>query len=127
MDNNDGWKEVGGGPQYDMWDEDANKSIVGKYVDVRHNVGKNNSNIYVLELENGEKRGIWGSTVLDGRFENIELNSVIRIDYLGKTPGKDARGAYKNYRVFVRDANAPAAPAAPATGTDQPKSDDLPF
>ncbi len=123
--NNDGWREVGGGPQYEMWDEDANKTIMGKYVDVRRNVGKNNANIYVLEMENGEKQGVWGSTVLDGKFENIELNSVIRIDYLGKTKGKDARGEYKNYRVLVKDPNAPATPA---TGDSQPKSeDDLPF
>ena len=132
MNNNDGWTEVGSGPKYEMWDENADKTFTGKYLEVRNNVGKNKSNIYVLEIENGEKRGVWGSTVLDGKFENIELNSLVRINYLGKLAGKDARGSYKNYQVLSKSPNA-VAPVATAMGTPAPatvetqKEEDLPF
>lgn len=125
MSDDKKWVEVGGNPQYEMWDENKDKTIMGKFVEVRRNVGKNGSNIYVLETANGEKRGVWGSTVLDARFENIQTGMEVMIEFLGKTPGKDARGSYKNYKVFMR---APeASQEAPAVEAGSKKSDDLPF
>lgn len=121
--DNNGWKEVGGQSQLDMWDEVAEKSIEGIYTEKRSHIGKNNSNIYVIKLSDGNSKGVWGSTVLDGRFENIPVGSEVRIVFNGKVSGKDARGAYKSYSVFMKEATTPAPSTSKAVGTDS----DVPF
>lgn len=119
--DNSEWQEHGGGAQSDMWLEEAGKSIQGKLVKVKTGVGKNKSNIYELEVEPGKVVGVWGSTVLDSRFEDIEVGTDVKILYNGKKQGEKARGAYKDYTVFTR------TPASAASGVGTEESKDLPF
>lgn len=115
------WKEVGGQSQLDMWDENAHNSIEGLYVKMRTKVGKNNSNMYEIKLEDGSVKGVWGSTVLDSRMESIPAGSFVKIVFNGKTAGKDARGAYKSYSVYMDEADSAPSTSKPV-GTD-----DIPF
>ena len=119
------WKEVGGQSQLDMWDENAEKSIEGLYVNMRTKVGKNNSNMYETKLDNGSVKGVWGSTVLDSRMASIPVGSFIKIVFNGKTAGKDARGAYKSYTVYMDETDATPSPTK-TVGAEESKSD-IPF
>lgn len=88
----------------DMWDPESSLGITeisGKLVDIRENVGANNSNIYTLEQENGEKISFWGNTVLDGKFKTIELGTFCKVEFLGRVKGKNNRD-YKSFDVFTR-------------------------
>ena len=48
-------------------------SVEGRYVAKSENVGRNKSNVYVVETEDGKKIGVWGSTVLDSKFQKIAI------------------------------------------------------
>ena len=45
-------------------------------------------NVYVFETEDGDKIGVLGSTLLDARFENIEIGQKVAIEFLGERPGR---------------------------------------
>jgi hypothetical protein len=101
------FQEVGGGIDTDrMWYSKDNPlkigdSIEGKYIDKAENVGpRKNSNIYVLEVGN-EKVGVWGSTVIDGRFEKIAKGKMVAIEYLGLQKTKDGKAEYKDFYIGV--------------------------
>ena len=81
------------------WDQEAQSVIFGTYKARKSNVGQNNSNMYMIQ-EDGkdEVTGVWGGTVLDGRFEEIPVGSRVKIEYLGKE--KSQKGImFKNYKV----------------------------
>ncbi len=94
------WKEVN--PEIsDMWDCEKDKTIQGVYVAKKENVGENNSNVYVLTVGN-TKVGVWGSVVLDGRFEQIKQGSEVKIEYLGKKKAEKGGREYKDFKVYQR-------------------------
>lgn len=95
----DGWTEVGSGG--DDWDFETNKTIIGLYITKRSNVGKNNSNIYVIQTKDGKNYSIWGSKVLDDSFDMIPTGHEVRIEYLGKEMSKGGN-EFKNYSVRHR-------------------------
>ena len=96
MSNN--WKEISVG-NTDTWNQE--EPIEGLYVKKLENVGPNDSNQYVIETTDGEV-AVWGATVLDNKFEQIEIGTEVRIEYLGKVKGKTGT-QYKDYKVSVRE------------------------
>ena len=91
------WQEVGGG-ESEMWNREG--SIEGVYTNSRSNVGPNDSMVYTLKTKDGDV-GVWGSTVLDSKFEQIAKGSEVRITSLGKA--KSQRGIeYYDYKVEVK-------------------------
>jgi hypothetical protein len=82
-------------------------SIEGVYISKKENVGVNNSNVYVLRTEEGELVGVWGSTVLDAKFEKIALDTQVAIEFIGSKMNKSGKGKpYKDFFVGVGDAVA---------------------
>lgn len=96
------FQEVSGGLDVDRtWPEkdqelSVGDSIEGRYIEKVTDVGKHKSNVYVLEV--GTARiGVWGSTVLDGRFGKIAIGKMVAVEYLGdKTP----KGGGKDYHDY---------------------------
>lgn len=89
MSGNDGFEEVGNA---DAWSpENVGDSITGVYLGTQHDVGPNNSQMHNIRTADGDK-GVWGSTVLDGRFKQVTVNDIVRVTYLGlstkSSPGK---------------------------------------
>jgi hypothetical protein len=88
------WQEAGSSTD-EMWDK--LKPIEGLYVQKKENVGKNSSNIYVLEV--GDKKvGVWGSTVIDSKMEQVPLSVIVRFESLGEATSK-AGAKYNDFRV----------------------------
>lgn len=83
----------------DSWKpENAGDTIFGTLKSRKENVGPNDSMVYVIqEDDKDEPTNVWGSTVLDGRFEEIPNRSRVKIEYLGKVKGKKAE--YKDFKV----------------------------
>lgn len=92
------WQEVGGGGDTEMWNREG--SIEGVYVSSKSNVGPNDSMVYTIRTKDGTI-GVWGSTVLDSKFEQISTGSEVRVTSLGKA--KSQRGTeYYDYKVEVK-------------------------
>lgn len=116
MSQNDNWDDAveANAQSNETWDSTSSTPIVGKYIGMKTNVGPNASNIYnIVNEEDGEIWGVWGSAVIDSKFEEIPVNSRVRIEYLGKKPGK--RGEFKDYSIkYKAAAQGEAQPAAQA-------------
>lgn len=89
----------------------AGDSIEGRYIAKNENVGTNKSNVYIIEVEGGKKIGVWGSTVLDSKFQNIGVGKMVAIEYVGEKKGKTGK-TYKDFRVgqgrdYIGDEKAP--------------------
>lgn len=85
----------------DTWDK--KDPIQGLYVAKKINVGSHNSNMYMIKVD-GEQVGVWGSAVLDGRFEEIPVGSEVRIEHLGEVTGRNGT-KYVDYKVQYRPAD----------------------
>ena len=130
MSQNDNWDDAveANAQSNETWDSTSSTPIVGKYIGMKTNVGPNASNIYnIVNEEDGEIWGVWGSAVIDSKFEEIPVNSRVRIEYLGKKPGK--RGEFKDYSIKYKAAaqgevaqSAAAAPAPAAPSVPLPDS-----
>lgn len=73
--------------------------IKGRYIAKKENIGKNKSNVYVLETDDNKKVGVWGSTVIDSRFEGIAIGKMVQIEYLGEAISKKSGSTYKDFKV----------------------------
>ena len=82
----------------ETWNPEEQKVLFGTYLHMKTDIGPNNSNVYVIkEDDKDEPTSVWGSTVLDTKFEEIPKNSRVKIEYLGMTKGK--RASYKDFKV----------------------------
>lgn len=100
MSNNDEFADaIEAGSSGDAWDIEKQPVIFGTFKAKKQNVGPNGSNMYMIQEDDKEApTGVWGSAVLDGRFEEIPVGSRVKIEYLGKE--KSQRGTtFKNYKV----------------------------
>ena len=96
----DNWEKIEIG---DVWDFEKEDTLIGVFVDKQEGVGPNNSMLYEIELKDGKRVSIWGSTVLDVRLKNLEVGEEIKIVYLGMAKSQHRKGAeYKNYDVWHR-------------------------
>lgn len=74
--------------------------VQGYYNNLRTEVGQNRSNVYEVQLENGELVSFWGSGLLDGKFKEIPMGVMVRVTYLGvKQPQTPAGRAYQDFKV----------------------------
>lgn len=90
----EGWIESG---QSASWGE--SEVLIGKYVRMKTNVGMHGSNVYIVHGEDGSELSVWGSTVINGRFEEIPIGSMVKIEPLGETKSKQGT-KYKDYRIM---------------------------
>ena len=71
--------------------EKEGDKIEGTYIRKKEKVGKNKATLYVLDV-NGEKKTVWGSTVLDDKMDDVLIGDLIRITYEGEE---------KNYHKYL--------------------------
>lgn len=100
-DQKDNWVEAGVNDK--VWKPEAEgDKIQGVYHALKTEVGMNKSNVYLIKTgDEDEPTSVWGSTVLDARFEEIPIGSEVMIEYLGDVKGKGPK-PYKNYKVLYR-------------------------
>jgi hypothetical protein len=100
----DEWIEAGGGDgDTPTWDRTG--TVTGKLTNKQSNVGPNNSMLYTVQTDNGAI-GIWGSTVLDTKFEQIPVGSLVRVEALGKEVSPKTKREYMNYKVMYKPGEA---------------------
>lgn len=83
--------------------ENVDEWISGEYFDIDTDIGvKGDSTMYHIRSEDGTHYKVWGTTVLDGKMNKVEVGQTIRIEYKGKHQGKSGN-FYKVFRVLVAD------------------------
>jgi hypothetical protein len=101
------WQETGS--TGDTWKPEEGDTITGVYKRMKENVGTNNSRLYVLQefdkddVLQSETTGVWGSTVLDARMDEVPEGSLVKIEFVGMEKGKQQK-PYKNFRVWYKEA-----------------------
>lgn len=84
------------------WDYKKDKEIEGLLLEVRTNVGPNNSKMYMIKKMNDEVVGVWGGTVLDTRFSQIQIGEEVKVVYLGLEKSPKTGRQYHAFDVFHR-------------------------
>jgi hypothetical protein len=92
------WQEVKSDNDFaPVWDFNEQDTIEGKYVGVRHGIGKYKKNVYQIETTD-DTYDVWGSTVLDRKMAEVEIGQRVQIKFLGEAKGKN--GSYNDYSVM---------------------------
>ena len=97
------WQEIGNSGESITWDKTG--TLIGTYKRHKTNVGPNESNVYELEVTNNgetETYSIWGSTVLDTKFEQIDIGSLVKIEALGEAKSPKTGRTYNDFKVSVK-------------------------
>lgn len=112
----------------EMWDEKGGKPMIGQLISVKHDVGANASTVYNVRDDSGEVIGVWGATVLDGKMEEVPINSRVKIEFLGmKTNAKSGR-TFKDYDVqYIEPAESAAPAVVPTPETNVPEIEGEPI
>ena len=98
------WQEAGSNSGETWKPENEGDTLTGLYTAKKENVGQNNSNIYMIQVDGeDEPTSVWGSTVLDTKFQEIGIGSEVKIEYLGKVKSK-APQPYKDFKVLYKPA-----------------------
>ena len=80
---------------------DRKEPVQGVFVNMQTDVGPNKSNMYTLKTKDGEV-DVWGSTVLDSKFEQVPRGAEVRIEFLGMAEGKSGK-EYADYKFQYRE------------------------
>ena len=91
------WVKVEMGP---TWDFKKEKELKGRYVSKSELVGPNDSNMYKVERTDGTTVGVWGNTMLDDKFNSIEVGEDVKIVYLGLIKSEKTNREYNSFDVF---------------------------
>lgn len=112
-----GYEEVG-----DYWEkmfafENKGDHITGIYRGSVGNIGENESNVHIFEVD-GERIGVWGSSVLDKRMTSVKHDALVMIVLEGREVSEKSGRIYKDFKVYQKK----------GTGqTRQRPPDDIPF
>ena len=101
MSDND-WEKIEVGLS-ETWNPEENKSIEGKYVELKSNVGANGSQMYVLETVDGNV-SVWDTTVLNTKMKTVNLGDTVKLVYLGVKESPKSGRSYKDFDIFVKRA-----------------------
>jgi hypothetical protein len=83
-------------------DRDNLPIIVGRYIDKKTDImGKPGSNVLVIYTEGKVIYDVCTGKLLEDFFSDIEVGSVVSIEYLGKEKSKSSAGSYNNFSVSV--------------------------
>lgn len=104
------WKRIGSDniSSDKIWDCEAQNEIEGKYIGKKEAKGKMQSDLFILSV--GEENiGVWASTVLETKFNEVKVGDNVKIVYLGEVVGKTGR-TYRDFDIFVETDEEPLPP-----------------
>ncbi|AIS32008.1 MULTISPECIES: hypothetical protein [Methanobacterium] len=86
-----------------FWEPEViGETLQGTYIDLEENVGQFKSNLYTIRTSEGEVK-VWGSTVLDGLMEKVDMGLEVRITFNGKQPSKSGKNPWKDFKLEYRE------------------------
>jgi len=106
------WKKIEGDgvelfnfvEQYEKTKKDV--EFVGTYKRMETGIGDNDSSMYYFVDENRKLVKLWGTSVLDIRFKNLEIGELVKVVYSGLVKSSKGGRSYHNFEVY-RDTTEP--------------------
>jgi len=65
--------------------------------------GVDNSTDYIILNDKDEEILVYGKTVLKNKLANVELGTLIGIEYVGNKISKKNKMSYQDYNVYIKD------------------------
>lgn len=97
-DEDDGWININNSG----WSPSRpGDTIEGELIEKKFDVGKWKHTLYVIKLENGSCRDVWGCYRLNKKMEEIVVGDIIRIRYKGQITKNDGEYMY-DYDVLKK-------------------------
>lgn len=91
-----------------IWEpKEVGDEVIGTFEKVEENVGPNKSRLYTLKTDDGEMIKVWGSTLLDKRFDFISLGEKVKIVYQGKKKSQKGGREYHDFKLYHTKAKHP--------------------
>lgn len=85
------------------WNVDEQSKIQGIYIGKQDDIGTNHATVHTIKIDTGEKIGIWGNDLLNGKLQEIKIGEEVLIEFIGRVKSTKRSGAeYKSYKVFKR-------------------------
>lgn len=125
----EGFNEVESMATGDAWNFDETPVARGVYMGFQENVGPNESMMYHFIDEQGDAFSVWGNTILNDRFKQVEVGETVVIVYEGKAKTQDGKREYKSFTVLhkmVPGAIDKAKSAGSTTSTQSTKEEGEP-
>ena len=97
------WQEAGNSGDSIKWDKTG--TLIGTYKRHKENVGANESHVYEIEVtDNGDTElyTVWGSSVLDNKFSEIPVGSMVKIEALGEAKSPKTGRTYNDFKVMFK-------------------------
>lgn len=95
--NNGNWEKIETNP---TWNFNEDRELIGEFIGAETQVGPNESNLYTFKKEDGELIAVWGNTILDSRFKNLEIGDKVKVVFKGKTKSPKTGRTYNDFDVF---------------------------
>ena len=95
------WKKIETTPTWNYQEEGKDAEFVGVYRGKQEGVGPNESTLYDFVTKDGVV-SIWGNSLLDSRFKNLEDKEEVKVVYLGKERSEKTGRTYHNFDVYHR-------------------------
>jgi hypothetical protein len=86
----------------ETWDFQKDKELQGVLIAKEEHVGPNDSSMYRIQKTDDTEIGVWGNTVLDGRFKKIEVGEEVKLVYLGKLKSPKTNREYHGFDGQLR-------------------------
>ena len=94
------WEEVNP-MDVPIWEpKEVGDEIIGIFEQMEENVGPNKSRLYTLRKDDGSLIKVWGSTLLDKRFDFIQLGEKVKIVYQGKKKSQKGGREYHDFKLY---------------------------
>lgn len=98
----DGWERVPD-PDNESWNPQViGDEVTGTYLNMDTNVGRNHSNLYIIQKENGELIGVFGTVILDKKMKTVPTGWEVKIIFEGTKASKPPKKPLKLFQVFKR-------------------------
>ena len=91
------WNKI----ETEIWNPEDGDEISGEYLGFQSNVGENNSNLYSVKDDKKKIIAIWGSKVLDGKMQGVQVGQQVKIKFLSRVKISGGRD-YKDYEIFTK-------------------------
>lgn len=88
-----------------LWDNyNAGDSVCGILVDILHDMGRYNNNLYKIKSDDDEFIAVWGSKDLDSKMKKLEVGIGMRIEIIYNGHIRTSNGFdMKDFTVVIID------------------------
>ena len=99
------WREIVPEQQFedsDKHDFEQEAILEGIYEEKIEKADRHNRDHYLIKTDSGEIRRVFSGTVLKKRFDEIEIGTRVKVEFMGLKPSTQGQ-PYKDFRVYVED------------------------